>query len=241
MPSDSPSPRPSILIRRPPVPGAANPASADAPAAGRDAPSILHPTIRRYWHRDETAGEFDQPPGQRSGLSGSAGWGAIVAMALIAAALIRQGPGLIEPPPRALAPATGTVAAPLPPPAVPDAELVRGFGTSAIVQGDRMADRAGRAAEDAIRCGRRSRMWVNDAREVLVKDVASRFLPFEEDPAVQRKFQQYLSGRFQYGQQLAAQDFDSRGGQQAICDNLPYSPDYGLLVQAVQQAAFSSQ
>lgn len=251
VPRDVPPIRPSGLLRSTVVSGgtsgqAARPAtgpiasSAGASSAGAKPdsagpPSIVNPALRRYWHRDSEADEFAET-GQRR-RSDSYAWAIIIAMALIAAVLIRQGPGLLEPPPRVLAPVSGVTSDPISAaaPLVAAPDLMRDYGIGAINQAGAIMDRAGRAAEQAIICGVRTRAWVNDAREALASDVIDRFPSFEPERNLSEMMRQYLATRFIASQKRAPQDV-AEHGRAYVCDNLPYSPDYGMVVQAAQQA-----
>lgn len=239
MPSGTPPPRPAGLIRQMPAPAdsAATPASGAPAPSG--VPSIINPTLRRFWQQPVDPDAPTEARAKRRGLSGGVAWVAIIVMALISAALIRQGPGLLEPPPRVLAPVPHAVL-PAPPTAAPDPELVRGFGLGAVNQGGRTAEAAGLAGEQAIICGRRSRAWVNDARDALAKELAGRFPTFEEDPTLARRMRAHLAARFHYGQKLVAPEIAERG-QQYVCDNLLYAAEYGMMVRAARQAGVAEQ
>ena len=221
--------------------GATTPASPAAAPSVPGVPSIVNPALRRFWHQPGDPDSPAEAQASRRGLSGSLAWVAIIVMALISAALIRQGPGLLEPPPRVLAPPNVAGAVPVrSPSAPPDPELLRGFGIGAVNRGTRIIEGAGRVGEQAIICGQRSRAWVNDAREALAKGVADSFPSFDADPALTRLMRQHLAGRFQIGQTLAGQEIAERG-RQSVCDNLPYAPEYGMIVRAAQQAGVPAQ
>lgn len=241
MPSDTP-PRPFGLLRPNTRPGGAPP-SAGAGQQPAAAPGGVDPHLRRFWQREgEALDDLVAPP--RRAASSSVAWGALIAMALIAAVLIRQGPALLEPPPRILTPLPPGVGISVPGPGVtgpgPQAvaaepALLRAFGTGAINQSGARVARVGRVAEHAIACGLRPRAWVNDARDALVQEIATQYPSFENDAADIPRLRQYLAVRFQHDQQQAPQDLGERG-QQEICDNLPYAPEFGQLNTAARQA-----
>ena len=192
MPSDTPP------IRKAPP---ASPAGGSPPAGDRigpaqagetgqpPVPTILHPSLRRYWVREEPADEQPKPM-RRQLLTQSIYWTVAVGVMVGAVIVFEGNLRTIETPRQetANAPAAG--------PGIPDdtplpvvtarAEVVGAYGRGAITRVEQQAQSVGAAVEQAVLCGRQSRPWALQVRATLAEEVTDQIPSFDDDTKTQR-------------------------------------------------------
>jgi len=234
MPSDLPPNRPTD----PASPmqgheaGTSTPATSDITggAAGREQADALNADLLRF---SGTGGGGQQ---KRRGISNSFAWSMMIAVAIIVAVLIRQGPALVEPPPRVLAgvPAANRAAPAIASAPAPDEELIRAYGSGTMSTAGREAQRVGQAAALAALCGLRSSGWVSKVRDGLAKEMAERFPTFDNDRQAAAKMHAHLAAHYDSGR-AGANRAIAEQGQESVCANIRYSPDFGVATRIANQ------
>lgn len=178
-----------------------------------------------------------------SAISNSFALAMIVAFAVVAAVMVRQGPGLLQPPPRELVVVPqGSVAATVPaaPVIAANSMLVRAYGSGTVNHAGREARRLGQAGALAALCGLRSRAWVNDVREAIAKQMTAEYPTFDPEVNAVMQMQMHIIASYAAGQETAQQALNERG-KETLCTDLPYSPDYRKVLRAGEQANIGSR
>ena len=251
MPSDIPSIR---LVR--PVsagtvpPGAAvDPRGQDAANADRPAhaPTILNPALRRFWHRAAGAEATPRTVQQKIVQQGIF-WVFLLGILVAAALFFDRGITEVQSPQRRLGPVptapvpSRPAAAELPalPVVVVRPEVAYGYGSGAVREAERIARRYGVVSGYAVACGRQLRTWMGTVSAALAVDIAERMPMFEPDSKVTAWMQDYIRAQFRNGLLIAERNLITQG-KDAVCADLPLSPDYAGAVRLVREAPFGLQ
>jgi len=199
-------------------------------------------SLRRYWHHE---GDDPAPlPQQRKRLIGQSVAWAVVALVFVGVAvLFDKGVDVLRPPktapepPAAAAPAEVQADAPLPV-VLARPEVVSAYGAGGVAEAERQARRFGAASALAVACGLQAKESLPLLGAAVADDITERMPLFDGAATwVPALMQAFVRSQFRIGQMRGAQILAARG-KEAVCADLPSSPDYGAAVTLLRQAEY---
>jgi len=214
------------------------------PADGRPSEAVnANLTLRRYWHLEGE--EPAPPPQQRKRLVGqSIAWACVALAFALVGVLFDKGVDVLRPPkiaPEPHAPAAPVeVQADAPLPVVlARPEVVSAYGAGRVAEAERSARRFGAVSAQAVSCGLQTKESLPLLGAAVADDITERMVLFEGTASwVPALMQDFVRSQFRIGQMRGAQILAARG-KDAVCADLPSSPDYGAAVTLLRQAEYS--